>query len=230
MLLFLMGKVTSSLESSCSSTPWKCHLLLDGLALVCTAPGSTYQTGGSMLCNGFSASPSEHFLTAISYSDINGSGVCHKSHHFKCPQDDKRLKVSTCQYQTMNNKHFTHCSYSKSNLDLSCPLYFSSFIPPFYLYAFLPSYSHSYLISFSSQNIVCLRSEGTTWAGCPGLCPSQGLMPSQDGDSTTSPDNLCHHLATLTVKMCFLVFKYNFVCFAFLSPLVLSQWRIFHLH
>ena len=45
----------------------------------------------------------------------------------------------------------------------------------------------------------------------------------KDGDSTTSPGNLCQCLVTFTVKKCFLMLRGNFPCFSLCPlPLVLS--------
>lgn len=47
---------------------------------------------------------------------------------------------------------------------------------------------------------------------------------SKNGDSTTSPGNLCECSVTLTVKMCFLMLRRNTLCFClYLLPLVLSK-------
>ena len=47
----------------------------------------------------------------------------------------------------------------------------------------------------------------------PRTTSSQVLSISTDGDSTDSLGNLCQCLTTLTRKKCFLVFRWNFVCF-----------------
>jgi len=59
-------------------------------------------------------------------------------------------------------------------------------------------------------------------AGGPGSCPD-GFWISPRRKTTTSLGNLCHCSVTRTVKMCFLMFRQNLLCFSLcLLPLILS--------
>lgn len=60
-------------------------------------------------------------------------------------------------------------------------------------------------------------------ASCQGPCSDGFLNIYTDGDPTASLGNPCQCSITLTVKKCFLVFKWNLMCFSScLVPFVLS--------
>lgn len=95
------------------------------------------------------------------------------------------------------------------------------------------------LFTQNHWNSELLRSERTSWDHLVQPCPcssrvsysrllstrsSQALNISKDADSTTSLSNLFLVLMSHTVKMCFLVFILNLVCFDLCHlPLVLSH-------